>query len=420
MATQLGGIPLYQPRQATPMNPLDSLIQGIQQGNALAQMPQTIQNNQLNQMLQQAILREKLLDLQDPNRAVARQLNQQLAVQAVNPASGVSYDPSTAQAASVLGPISQPGTVSVDATTGKVTQVTPRQESLQGIMAGATPSPFIFNPDIPRAAQAQAGINKALQEGAEAKARNAQKVFDPTIFTDGKTSRWITPGQDIPEGFYDPKYPPGGKASSTNKLKGFDTITGLYGTFDPDENGMYPEGVVPISQAPKKEKLKTPSTTQVDSLAGFDVLQNQIEVIKKTPQDVRSSNVGWIDSALGKIQSVTGLGTKNSVAQNEAFRNAVDTLVGEFSFGRGGKSLTVNEKAVLGKYLPALSNSNVSFEARLDSFGNLIKEMKAARLQALEDSGYDVSRFNRQTDGNTTPPPSRPVTPADIRKKFNF
>lgn len=195
-----------------------------------------------------------------------------------------------------------------------------------------------------------------------------------------------------------------------DKMRGYDTVTGTFGVFAADENGMFPEGVVPATNAPKPEKLKTPSTTQVDQLSGLDILSSKIEELKKTPASIVASNVGWLDSLLGGIQSATGLGTASSVKQNEAFRTAVDTLIGEYSFGRGGKSLTVNEREILGKYLPSLSNSDSAFASRLESFGNLVKELKSSKLSALEDSGYNVSRFGTQPSGQGGATSKTPVS----------
>lgn len=195
------------------------------------------------------------------------------------------------------------------------------------------------------------------------------------------------------------------RKSSSKFLQGFDTKSGLYGNFEPDENGMFPEGVVPASQAPKPEKLKTPSTTQVEQLAAFDVLKSQIKLVKDTPDKVKKSNVGWLDSTLGYLGSLTGVGRSSTLAKNEAFRNAVDTLVGEYSFGRGGKALTVGEKEILARYLPRLIDSDDAFNSRVDSFGKLLDELKSARLQALEDSGYNVKGFNRGSDNQPSGAP---------------
>lgn len=55
----------YQAAAAQPLaNPLDSLIQGVQQGAALSQLPQTIQDNALNAQIQQALALQKLQQLQ--------------------------------------------------------------------------------------------------------------------------------------------------------------------------------------------------------------------------------------------------------------------------------------------------------------------------------------------------------------------
>lgn len=59
-------------------NLLDSLIQGVQGGIQLQQLPGKLQENQIAQQLQNAINLQKLQDLQNPQAALARRLEQEL------------------------------------------------------------------------------------------------------------------------------------------------------------------------------------------------------------------------------------------------------------------------------------------------------------------------------------------------------
>lgn len=196
---------------------------------------------------------------------------------------------------------------------------------------------------------------------------------------------------------------------ASDSMKGYDTKSGLYGIFDPDERGLFPEGVVPESQVPKPKQLKPLPVTQSDQFSGYNLLERKVEDIEKVPGKVRASNVGWIDSTLGYLQGLSGVGKKDSVALNDAFRSSVDTLIGEFSFGRGGKSLTVGERTTLAKYLPALTQSDAQFESRLGTFKELIRELRQSRIQALEDSGYDISKLQAREEGRAQPSGAAPV-----------
>lgn len=189
---------------------------------------------------------------------------------------------------------------------------------------------------------------------------------------------------------------------SLGTMQGYDTRSGTFGIFTPDENGKFAEGIVPSANAPKSAANKPIPITQADQFTGLNLLESRLNDIEKTPKDVRAANVGWIDSALGSIQGITGLGKSSDVARNDAFRTAVDSLVGEFSFGRGGKALTVNEREILGKYVPSLTNSDSKFESRIQSFRNLVHELRDSRLQSLEDSGYNVDKLRASSGGETT------------------
>lgn len=72
-------------------NVLDSLIQGIQGGIQLQQLPQKMEANQLAQQLQNAINAQKLQDLQNPQAALARKLEEELTLKAaLNPDLGIT------------------------------------------------------------------------------------------------------------------------------------------------------------------------------------------------------------------------------------------------------------------------------------------------------------------------------------------
>lgn len=81
-------------RRANMVSPLDALLQGAQQGIQLGQLPQQLQDQALARQLQNAINTQKLQDLQNPEGALAREL-QKLAIReaVTNPNSGIIQSP---------------------------------------------------------------------------------------------------------------------------------------------------------------------------------------------------------------------------------------------------------------------------------------------------------------------------------------
>lgn len=452
-------------------SPLESLIQGISQGEELAQAPQKAADQELMRQLNNALLRQKLYDLQNPDAALARQLKRELMIKSADPRSGVvpivegqnAVDgtlvalPGTItpereaqinqaeQAAYASRPPKAPTSAQPEGTLEQPTNFAPPAEpfpeqiapyqapNLGGgryVAAQETPSAYsldgknlgyAYDPNKLRQLKAQdeeADIRKFAQEQA-IRAKFASTNFTPIgMSADGKSivgynhSSGAVESKPIPQeslGAGKLGALPNKSGAASQKMRGYDTKTGAFGIFEADENGLFPDGVVPATNAPKPTAQKPPSSEQVDQLAGMSLLQKKIQDIRSSPKSVRAANVGIVDSPIQAMKSAIGVG---NVAQNEAFRNAVDALVAEFSFGRGGKSFTVNEREILAKYVPTLTNSDKAFEARLDSFERLVNDLKNERLNALRDSGYNVSGFDggrvEQTPVNSgTPSPSQ-------------
>lgn len=122
MATSpLGGFANIAPYQAAAIqqsssNPLDSLIQGFQTGNQIQQLPKQLQDQELTRQVNNAILRQKLFDLQNPQLALARQVQEKAAVDALNPESGVYQAPAN----------------QIGLTIGNPRAITPEQQSTLG------------------------------------------------------------------------------------------------------------------------------------------------------------------------------------------------------------------------------------------------------------------------------------------------
>lgn len=404
----LGSFANLEPyRLPASQNPLDVLIQGFQQGVALQQIPEQLRNARLNEALKQQLQESQIkalqlsaaksqYDLDNPNAKFMDDLRSAV----IENKFGIErLDPN-------LPSLAQPGAITMT-----------EDETLARIPVGPG-----FESDIPRAAPLGPTLEQII-------ASNGQ----PTGFTQDlsripvKREKPFSVGGNLVElnpqtGEYESVFSsPNQENAKSTLVQGYDTKTGLYGGYELSGGETLPAGVVPASQVipsvggdgsitgtlkgDKKSALKAIPNEQVNQLSGIDILENRLDQIEKSPKSVRSSNVGWLDSITGAIQSATGVGTEQTIKANEAFRTAVDSLIGEYSFGRGGKALTIVEREILGKYLPSLTNSDGAFESRLSTFRALTKELKEARIKALREGGYDTSRY--ETSGSSqTPAPN--------------
>lgn len=86
-------------------NALDSLLQGFQSGVQLQQLPQRMQAEELALQLQNAINARKLQDLQNPEAALARKLEQELTLKgALNPNLGIVRAPTGLEGQTIATP----------------------------------------------------------------------------------------------------------------------------------------------------------------------------------------------------------------------------------------------------------------------------------------------------------------------------
>lgn len=92
-----------QNRAAT-ANPLDALIQAFTQGQALQQLPQVQAEQVLTRQLNNALLAQKLQDLQNPNAAISREFQKQLVLGSLNPATGITVSPTGLEGTVVATP----------------------------------------------------------------------------------------------------------------------------------------------------------------------------------------------------------------------------------------------------------------------------------------------------------------------------
>lgn len=101
-------------------NLLDSLIQGVQGGIQLGRLPQTLQDQRIAQELQNAINQQKLFDMQNPEAAMARELQKFAQTTALkeaitNPNSGIIQTPAGLVGETIAVPSAIPQTaISLD------------------------------------------------------------------------------------------------------------------------------------------------------------------------------------------------------------------------------------------------------------------------------------------------------------------
>lgn len=98
-------------QRARQVSPLDAALQSVQQGIQIQQLPQTLQDQALQRQLNNALLQEKLISVQNPNEALARELQKIAITEAVkNPLSGIIQTPAGAVGEVIATPQAIPQT----------------------------------------------------------------------------------------------------------------------------------------------------------------------------------------------------------------------------------------------------------------------------------------------------------------------
>lgn len=228
MATlgQFADLSAYRPRAT--QNPLDALIQGFQTGQAAVNLPEQLRQQQVAQQLAaqlQAVNLQRaqleLENLQNPDRAIARQIQTQLTAKRYDPTSGVI----DAIPGFETVPIARPRAISPSEQQylelGGEQLLSARQAPLSPIEPflgpGGVPSGFAFDPTRPeavsRAAQQAAATklrtDEEIKQGFEIErinARNAARNFRTYINPNDPTDiRQIGATERPPEGFLEAK-----------------------------------------------------------------------------------------------------------------------------------------------------------------------------------------------------------------------
>lgn len=166
-------------------NALDSILQGFQGAVQLQQLPQRMQAEELALQLQNAINAQKLQDLQNPEAALARQLERELTLKgALNPNLGIVRAPTGLEGQTIATPAALSTT---------------QQTSLES--GGAIPSVAPGAPETPISVFGrQTGLNinpNIPEQAAEDKLQRDIRLANARL----RTTNPALKGQFIPDGF---------------------------------------------------------------------------------------------------------------------------------------------------------------------------------------------------------------------------
>lgn len=282
----------YQRAAAQPaVDPLESLAQGFNQGQALQRLPQTLQEqrqlqvlDRLQKQLAVATAQQRLADLQNPDAALARRVREQLTLKgALNPDLGISQGiGEVVQTPGALTPQQQQSLTmqQVAADAGGVPVVQPTVAAgqpitpiaLNGIQTGLS-----LDPAVPRAAEARKqsfDLNKLIQEETvKAGFRDATEQ--------------VSPGQIIarrnPDGSYTNVFQAPAKAETLGAPQFVKSLT------DPkdiklvhiDASGQPPQGYEFLKTAEGQMKPSEKITAQREVRTVYDELPAKIDFFGK-------------------------------------------------------------------------------------------------------------------------------------------
>lgn len=322
----------YQ-RRTPVVNPLESLIQGFNQGQAIVNAPQQLQDQELMRQLNNALIRQKLADLADPNQALARQFALHLAPQLGKPESGVAVAPS-----GLIGQtIAQPGTV------------TAAQEQALGLpIAGGA----VIAPRAPETPITAMGVNTGLNlnPAAASEAVAGQNAADLAKFTQQEqirnsfkappSNQVISPGAVVidasgKEIFRNPKensstlhnVPAGAKVLGPNNEVVFDNS-------NPNVIDKAKEALTTTLQRQvQSNKAYQAHRTVQDAMDG---LQATLDYAKTNPRDQTGIKSSAVDS-FNKIinpQSIVRQGAFAQTTSGQSILNKIDNFVNGLSTGQ--------------------------------------------------------------------------------------
>ena len=422
MATQspYGGfadLSRYQAAAAQPSaNPLESLIQGFQQGTALGQLPQTLQDQrqaqfeqQLARQLKNELMQQKLNDLQNPQAALAREVQKALALKSADATSGIVSMPTGLEGES----IGQPGALSSEQQAsliagGPAPSVAAVGAPIAPIAIGGTPTGF--GQDISGATAATRALSDAKSTALEQAILgnlSREKIAASTATSREKiaATKAISGSKPITETSKANILGRAGKSGLIVSDVDLDKFRNESGDIDYGKlalaSGRAERGILDDA---RDAKLGAAPAEVKSKVASYQAVQKDLErLMEKLDEESRTGNIpsGFQDIISGSLsESPTNFFTRTfqrfvlqpsqskTAAENERLRGAVSASIGR---AIAGAALTSTEKQNLIPFTPQAG----------DSFERLLE--KASALEQFLDN---------QIEGLSTPIPSGRSIPA--------
>lgn len=395
-------IPQLAPRpRSVPAMPLDSLIQGFQQGNTLVNLPQILseqeaqkQNALLNQLLENQLLQLRVEEARNPSAAMARQLGLRLSPELADPTSGIV----TPQAGLTGITVANPGTVTPQlqaALEGATAITAPTAGNFVAARGAETPIAIngiqtglnLNRANIPAPKRDVKEVDGSLAEFNPATGKyetvytapSTAKAVPPVLFTNGTESIWVQPNSPIPAGYYPPGHPP--KAGEKGEL-----------TRDALGNPFWSEG---------KTLTALPKPPGWQSKAG----EGSSDATTAYATERSDRVLGDISALKSRVSPyTTGFGSLLSViptTESRDFKADVDSLKASIAFGELAEMRAASKTggalgAVSNKELNLLESAQGSLDAgqspanftkNLDKIEASINRWRAAKAQQGGSTG---------------------------------
>lgn len=353
---------------------LNSILQGIQQGIALEQSPQMLQEQLLARQLQNALIQQRLSDLQNPEQALARKIQQELTIKgALNPDLGIQQAPVGLEGIT----IQTPGALTLE-----------QQAALP--TADIIPTAQAGSPETPVSAfgiQTGLNINPNIREQAA-----SDKLNRDIALANARVRSSGVQGQFIPDGF-------GGMIFAQKPtVPGGDIVTTRVMTPENESVKVAPKGIKNILA----ENDKTGRITNIALAPGEEIPEGFTQVSKKSAESYKN-----IDSFRKEISSNPVVKQFASISQykqriDDAIKEAASTnnfvgvdqtLISAFNRLNEPDSVTmVSEYARTSADAPIINKIKANI-ARITEGGRLSPDERAA-LSRLSDRIYQTSLGN--------------------------
>lgn len=413
------------------MNPLDALIAGFGQGQAIRELPQTIADrrqaqleNELTRRLNMAIAQQRLTDLQNPGAALAREVQKALALKSADPTSAVVPLPVGLESEI----IAQPGALSP-------------QQQLALESGGAAPvvAP-VGAPIVPIAVAGRpTGFGRDITGATEATRAIAEARGDPALerLILGINSREAIAREGAASKERIAATKGGAKGLTANAaqtilgkaaFEGVDLEDAKY----KDEDGNYKITEINLESNQKRRQREDlqrqakldsvsgkVSAKQRDELASLYLVQAELERFRDIISDPTkiSGEPGPVQNALAIVAAQPSTGIFSSLGRQFAQANLSD----ESKLKENVRSTITSavNAAISGKVITKLEATQLGFTPKGD---DTIKELiaKAENLEVYLKNKEDgiLKSLGSSTDQPTVSPATAPKTADDYLNKF--